>query len=91
MERCITCEKDREWHETHEVHHEFNGSLTPRKKSRQKSEPEVLIPKGIDGDPALRLALISAGVITFEQLLVAERTLDNARVTGQPAVIHSAD
>ena len=81
---CYMCKNTREWHKNNYVRHPF--SMTPtelrdtsRPDRRVQDISDVKIPDvvrtSMPFDPALRLALINAGVITTEQLSEAERTI----------------
>ena len=62
--------------------------------NRRIAEAEARKPKRVfigTGDPALRLALIDAGIISYHQLATAEEKLRVARETGNPAIADSRD
>lgn len=61
-------------------------------KRRQKEQDvPIRVVRGSGGDPALRLALINAGVISYQQLALAEEELRVAQATGQPAVANGVE
>lgn len=79
---CKLCGHDEEWHRTNHPRHPFNGEL------QQKATPsKVKVVQG--GDPVLRLALVQSGILSYEQLALAEEKLRNAQASGEPIIASS--
>lgn len=88
---CGTCGQTRLWHKTNQTRHVFDaapGSLNQKEKLRPAP---AAVGVGMGGDPALRLALINAGVITYGQLATAEEELRGARNSGTPVFARPPD
>lgn len=88
MERCRTCGQSAEWHKKHRPRHPFvgvGGEIGDLNKKEQ--QPKTSVMKGLSNDPALRVALVEAGVISYAQIMAAEEKLRDAAGRGQAIVI----
>jgi len=65
---CGTCGNTREWHDTHNTLHRFNGALALPKGAEVR---QVTMPF----DPVLRQALITKGILTPQDLRDAEEQI----------------
>lgn len=76
MEICEVCGQNKDWHKEHKPRHEFTSAGGPLVESQPEPDKagaqRVPLP---GGDPVLRLALISAGVLTPGDIEKAERML----------------
>jgi len=87
--RVCFCGQDEDWHKENNTHHAFfekSQSGGPGQLN-DKEKKKVEVTKGFGGDPALRMALIDAGVLSYEQLALAEEKLRAAREGG--TIAHS--
>jgi hypothetical protein len=80
-DKCYFCGNTREWHKNNFSRHRFSlnraelhDGSRDQKASQTHSEPPITHTR-TPFDPALRLALIEAGVITIQQLGDAEEKL----------------
>lgn len=102
-ETCRTCGQTMDWHQANKPIHPFNNGeagatafLGPRRDrdtrrggsdaSRASEGPQRVV---FPTDPALRVALINAGVITGEQIEAAEASLRVAMGLGGEQVVES--
>lgn len=80
-DRCYFCGNTREWHKNNFSRHRFSlnrAELNDTSRDQQASQTrsdDVITHTRAPFDPALRLALIEAGVITIQQLGDAEEKL----------------
>jgi hypothetical protein len=80
-DRCYFCGNTREWHNNNFARHRFSlnhaelNDTSRDQKSSQTRSDDAITHTRTPFDPALRLALIEAGVITIKQLGDAEEKL----------------
>lgn len=84
---CSICLRSEQWHrENPATAHPYSPEGGAGKLNAKPKETSKIVSQ-LGGDPALRLALISAGVITYEDLARAEEALRGARDAGSPIVV----
>lgn len=64
----------------------FEEAVARRRELDHSERPTKVVVAQGGADPALRLALIEAGIITYENLAVAEERLRDAKDKGSPVV-----
>lgn len=93
---CKICDNDEEWHRENNPRHSFVGKnsdggmaqLGPRKE-KEKTGAKGKVEIGLPSDPALRIALVNAGVLTLADIYVAEEQLRTAGTHGRGVVYES--
>jgi hypothetical protein len=87
-DKCTVCGQSEEWHLAHKPRHRYSplgGIDGPA--SLNKKQKETKVQQGMSADPALRLALVNAGVIGYAEILAAEEQLRSAARGGESVVI----
>lgn len=83
-EVCDLCGHNLAWHNLNRPRHDFSGQLNVEEKKTK-------VVKGGSSDLALRIALVDAGVLSYESIALAEERLSHARESGEPIVFGNPD
>lgn len=81
---CLVCNQDWDWHQAHKPRHKF---ITEEDLESIQVEEPPKIEVSRAGDPALRMALIHAGVLTEQDLTQALEWINAAREHGKALVM----
>lgn len=86
---CRTCDRSRAWHDENRPQHPFRdkGDIAPMgitEKERRKALPRKTQVNTHEwpGDPILRIALMSKGILTMADIVAAEQQLREAAYNG---------
>jgi len=90
-EFCLVCGRDREYHLSDTVKHQFSLEGQLKAKSPSPAEPSRGFTNGRpSSDPILRLVLIRKGILTIEDLEAAEKELNALGVASVGTVARSS-